>query len=123
MADISSLSSSLELALSRSHPAEQREGAETLARSPLDLALDDGVLCGLCSAGTGVPLWGGCFSQGFWVFCHQPGAVQALPGPGGIYDAAFLILKSLDSLACGFLGDVSQDLSVKVTFINRSDEI
>lgn len=65
MADISSPSSSLELALSRSHPAEQREGVETLERSPLDLVLDDGALCGLCSAGTDVPLGAGAFPKGF----------------------------------------------------------
>lgn len=62
MADISSPSSSLELALSRSHPAEQREGVETLERSPLDLVLDDGAPC---SAGTDVPLGAGAFPKGF----------------------------------------------------------
>lgn len=56
------------------------------------------------------------------MFCHWPGAVQALPGPGGIYAAAFLILKSLHSLGHSFLGDLSQDHSVKIIF-SRSDKI
>lgn len=60
------------------------------------------------------------------MFWHWPGAVQALPGPGGIYAAAFLILKSLHSLGHGFLGDLSQDHSVdhsvKIIF-SRSDKI
>lgn len=55
------------------------------------------------------------------MFHHWPRALQALPGPGGIYDVAFLILKSLTSLGHGFLGQLFQDLSVKVMFIRNDN--
>lgn len=50
------------------------------------------------------------------MFCHQPGAVQVLLGSGGIYDAASLVLKSLNSFGHGFLGDLSQDNPIKGNF-------
>lgn len=37
-------------------------------------------------------------------------------GSGGIYDAASLILKSLNSFGHGFLGDLSQDNPIKGNF-------